>query len=132
VLKWRKLLRTHFWSLIGSPAVSGSTTACKAEIIPGSFFDRRSTATRAGDAVRRIVNQRGVQFLAAPADGLLIQAGDLRQQAVTAVAQAFGLQSHKPTPLVLIQAAEHEQQLAMPFALSMIHSPLTPGALTVR
>jgi hypothetical protein len=128
----RKLLRTHFWSLIGSPAVSGSTTACKAGIIPGSFFDRRAPATRPADAIRRVIRQRGVQFRAATPDGFLIHAGDLRQQTVTAVTQPLGLQGHKPTALVLIQAVEHEQQLAVSLALRMIGSPLTQRALTVR
>jgi hypothetical protein len=108
MLRVRKLLRTHFWSLMGSPAVSGSTTACKTGIIPGSFFDRWASAAWAADAIRRIVRQRGVQFFAAPPDGLLVHAGDLRQQAVATVAQALGLQGHKPTPLVFVQAVEHE------------------------
>jgi Ca2+-transporting ATPase len=66
----RRLLRSHFCSLIRSPAVSGSTTACKAGIIPGSFF-RLAAAARSPDAIRRVVDQRSVQSGATEPDGLL-------------------------------------------------------------
>jgi len=90
-----------------------------------------SPATRPPDAIWWTISQRGVQFLAAAPDSFLVRAGDLPEQAVTAVTQPLGLQGHKPAALVFIQAVEHEHQLAVPLALRMIGSPLTEEALTI-
>ena len=38
--RWRRLLRTHFCSLMGSPAVSGSTSPARVLASAGSFFRR--------------------------------------------------------------------------------------------
>jgi hypothetical protein len=80
-----------------------------AEYATTVFFDRWPSATHTPDAIRWIVDQRGVQFFSPEPNGLLVHPGDLRQQTVTTVAQPLGLQSAKPAPLVLIQATEQEQ-----------------------
>src|SRR5262249_44979425 len=74
----------------------------------GRFFPRRPAGTGPADALGGPVAQLGVEFLPAAADGIDVQAGDLRQQGVAAVADVLGLQGGQPAALLLVQAA-HQQ-----------------------
>jgi hypothetical protein len=84
-LKVRKLLRTHFWPLIGSPAVSGATTSCNAGTIGGSLFGGRTLSPGPPHPLVGTVGHRGVQVYAPAPDGLFVQSRDLRDQAVAVI-----------------------------------------------
>src|SRR5579859_6527590 len=111
-LSCRRLLRTHFCSLIGSPAVSGATNASSAGTSVASFFfDRWTPATRQPHPIRRTIPQRGRQLLAPPPDRLFVDPGDLRQQHIPAVPDPVGFHGHVPAPLLLIQPAQQQVHL---------------------
>ena len=77
----RRLLRTHFWALMGSPAVSGSINCSRAGTSRGSFFFHRGpAATHLADPLPGTPGQLRGQFRASTVDGLLIQPADLRDK----------------------------------------------------
>jgi hypothetical protein len=48
----------------------------------------------------------GVEFLTAASDGIDVEAGNLGEQGVAAVADLLGLQGGQPAALLFVQAAE--------------------------
>jgi hypothetical protein len=130
VLNWRKLLRTQFCALIGSPAVSGAISSCSTVTIVGSFFDLRSATALAAHTIGRLGSERCCQFLASAPDRLFVQSGDLGQQPIPTMANPVGFQRDKLAALRFIQATEEPVDLAMPFAIRMIGSLLAQRTLT--
>jgi len=55
----------------------------------------------------------GVEFLAAAADGIDVQAEDEGDAGVAAVAELAGLQGGEPAALLLVQAAGQEVHVAV-------------------
>jgi hypothetical protein len=74
--------------------------------------------------------QVGVKFLAAAADGIDVQAGNEREERVTAVAGLLGLQGGEPAALLLVEAAEEEVDLVVEFAQGVILRTLAVRAGT--
>src|SRR5262249_25940058 len=64
---------------------------------------------------------------AAVADGLEVEAGDEGQQAVAAVADALGLDAGVQPPLLLVEAAEQQVQVAVEFVVGVLPGLLTTG-----
>src|SRR5215210_3255178 len=65
-LNVRRLLRTHFWVLIGSPAVSGTTSASNVERIIGVFFPRVVGHHLAGGCGRSAARRERLPTLLVP------------------------------------------------------------------
>ena len=83
------------------------------------------------DAVAGAASQVGIEFLAAAADGIDVQAEDEGDAAVAAVAELAGLQGGEPAALLLVQAAEEQVHLAMQLLVGMIGTGNAVGALTL-
>src|SRR5262249_47601778 len=96
----------------------------------GRFFPRRAAGPRLPHPVGGPVAQTGLGFLAAAPDRIDMQAGDLGQQDVAAMAVALGLQAGEPTSLLLVQATHDEVDLLVALPLGMGLSRLTRGAGT--
>jgi hypothetical protein len=86
---------------------------------------------RAGlaDAVGGPVAEVGVEFFAAAADGIDVQAGDGGQQGVAAVTGLAGLQSGQPAALLLVEATHQEVEVVVVLAVGVILPAPTGGAL---
>jgi hypothetical protein len=76
------------------------------------------------------VVQVGVEFFAATADGIDVQAGDQREQGVAAEAGLLRLQGGEPAALLLVEAAHQEIDLVVELAVGVILPALAPGART--
>jgi hypothetical protein len=64
--------------------------------------------------------QTGLEFLAAAADGIDVQASDARDQSVATVAEFVGLQGGQPASLLLVQAAHQQIELVVDLAGGML------------
>jgi hypothetical protein len=74
--------------------------------------------------------QVGIEFLAATADRIDVQAGDEGEQRVAAVAGLLGLQGGEPPALLLVQAAHQEVDLVVTSLVGVILPALATGART--
>jgi hypothetical protein len=74
--------------------------------------------------------QVGVEFLATAADGIDMQAGNEREERITAVAGLLGLQGGEPAALLLVEAADEEVNLVVEFAIGVILRALAVRAGT--
>jgi hypothetical protein len=72
--------------------------------------------------------QSGVKLLAATADGIDVQAGDLGQQGVSAVAGLLELQGGQPAALLFIEAAQEEVDLVVVLAFRVLLPTAAGGA----
>jgi hypothetical protein len=89
--------------VMGSPAVSCSSRQWRTAIMSGVFFRRGTSPARAaGPAADHIPIQ---QLLTTAGDGMHVQAQEIAQQSVPAMAQANGLQPSKQPPLLFIEQA---------------------------
>ena len=70
-----------------------------------------------------------LQFPASPPDGLDIHAGDLRHEAVAAVADPRGLQCDIPAALLLIEATEEQVHPMVKQRIGVLTGLQTRGAL---
>ena len=129
-LRCRRLLRTHFRSPIGSPPVSASTRAVSVAGRSGTFFEGRTPGTGPPHPVGRPPPERAFHLPAAPPDGLDVHAGDLREEAVAAVADPHGFQGDVPAALLLVEAAEEEVHPMVKESIGMFRLMKTRGALT--
>ena len=84
--------------------MAGSTNAFNASTRSGSFF-------------RHGV---GIKFFAAAADRIGVEAGDLSEPRIAAVADLLGLQGSEPAALLFVEAAENEVRVAVEQAFGMI------------
>jgi hypothetical protein len=75
--------------------------------------------------------QVGIEFLAATADGVDMQAGDAGHDNVAAVADLLGLQTSDPAALLFIESVEKQIHLAVQRAFGAIIPRNTSGALTL-
>jgi hypothetical protein len=73
----------------------------------------------------------GVEFFAATADRIGMEAGDLGQEFVAAVSDLDGLQSRQPAALLFIEAAEDEVDAMMTLAVGMVLAGRASRALTL-
>jgi len=96
----------------------------------GLFFNQWPAATRRPHAIDGLAHEQSRQFGMPAANRLFVHAGDLGQQPITAVPQALGFVRHKPPPLVLIQAAEQRNRLAMHFAFRVVNTLLAQVTAT--
>jgi hypothetical protein len=74
--------------------------------------------------------QVGIEFFAAAADGIDVQAGNESEQGIAAVACFLGLQGGEPTALLLVEATDEEVDLVVEFTVGMILLALAVGAGT--
>jgi hypothetical protein len=71
------------------------------------------------------------QLPASPPDGLDVQAGDLREEAITPVADLHGLEGDVPAALLLIEAAEQEVHPLVEESIGVVTVLKTRGALAL-
>src|SRR5712691_649328 len=120
----RRLLRTQIWPVIGSPAVSGSTSSCKLATMVKSFFFRPwSAATRQPNSIDRAVLQRGSQLPAPPSNRLFIDARDFKQDSVGAVPKPLRFHRQIPAPLLLIQPTQQQIHVSVVLTARMGFTP---------
>jgi hypothetical protein len=73
----------------------------------------------------------GIEFLAAAADSIDVQAGDGGQQGVAAIAGFLGLQGGQPAALLLVEATHQEVDLVVEPSVGMILPASARGTLTL-
>ena len=115
--------RTHFSSVQGLPAVSGSTNRARSVQDCRIFFSTRGrpppgSRTRSVGRPRRSL----VEFIAADANGLGMQSRDFGNLLNAAMPAPPGFASGHPTPLLFIQAAENQIEVTMVFLFGMVAS----------
>jgi hypothetical protein len=96
----------------------------------GSFFDRRPPAPRPPLPLDRRVGQRAGHFRLAPPDRLLVQAGDLRDQARASTPQAIRLDRGIPPTLGFAEATQQQVHLLVQHPLGVRFPGLASGTLT--
>jgi len=99
--------------VMGSPAVSCSSRPWRTAVRSG-FFSRRSS-THAGAARSAADHILIQQLLPTPGDGMHVQAQEVAEQSVPAMAQADGLQPGKPSALLFIEQAIEQQDGSLEF-----------------
>src|SRR5207248_2023098 len=107
---WRGPISARSSGCRPSPARSAPATPSRG---PDLFFDRRAAAPRPALALDRDVGQGTGDFLLAPADRLLVQAGDLGDQPHAAAPLAIRLDGSIPPALGLVEAAEQQIHLGV-------------------
>jgi hypothetical protein len=70
-----------------------------------------------------------VEFFAAAADGIDVQAGDEGDEGVAAVAEAFGFEGRQPAALLFVQAREDKDEALVVLALEEVGTGEAIGAL---
>src|SRR5262249_41045283 len=83
------------------------------------------------DAVGGPTVEVGIEFLAAAADGIDVQAGDGGQQSVAAVAGFLGFQGGQPASLLLIEATHQEIDLVVELSVGMALPASARGTLAL-
>jgi hypothetical protein len=97
----------------------------------GLFFYGRASGARVADAVRGPIDQLGIEFAAAAANGIDVEAGDQGQEDIATVAALLGFEGGQPTALLFVQAAADEVQLVMEKAFGVVCACGASGALTL-
>ena len=77
------------------------------------FFDARSTAALASDAVDRTIREIVLEFVASSPDGLVMQAGDFGDLFDPAMPQPQGFTTGDPSPLLFIESIQQRIELSM-------------------
>src|SRR5262249_3686330 len=99
--------------VIGSPAVSCSRRQWRTAIMSGGFFRRSTTTTHAsGSTADDILLQK---LLSTASHGMHIQAQEVTQQSISAMAPAHGLQPGKQSTLLFIEQAIKEHYGGLKF-----------------
>src|SRR5713101_2932248 len=105
--------RDHFRPVMGSPAVSYSSRNSIRVTISAVFFDRLAAAAgTAGTTGRYILIE---QLLTSAGDGVRIQAEELSQNTVAAMAQFDGLQAGEQAALLFVEQAVEKQNSGFNF-----------------
>jgi hypothetical protein len=107
-------------TFIGLPPLWSSAKRFSASTRSGSFFQGRTAATPAADALGGESHQGTGQFPSAAPDGFHIQPGDARQLAISAMSSLEGFEGDIPAAMILVQAAQQEIHQAMNFLGRMI------------
>src|SRR5262249_4569313 len=126
-----KLRRTYLAVLRGSPPVTGSTSPVRASTSWGSFFCRGPARAGVANAVGRPPGQVRIQFLAAAADGIDMQAADDGEEGVAAWTDLLGVEGGEPAALLLVEPARQEVHLAVQLPAGVILAGGAVGALTL-
>ena len=105
--------RTHLSPVHGLPMASGSTNRARSLKIAGSFFDGRTPTTWKPHAIGRPVEEIPVEFIAIDPNGFGMQSRDFGDLLNAAVPSPLGFASRDPTPLLFIQTAEDQIEVAM-------------------
>jgi hypothetical protein len=106
--------------VIGSPAVSGVTISSRSVSNRGSFFFCPwAPGPRHAHPIGAALGERRGQFPSSALNGVWIQPGHVRDQLVTPVPEAVGLDGGIPSPLLFIQAGQQQVHLVVPHLIRM-------------
>ncbi len=95
------------------------------------FFDARSAAALAADAVGRTTGEIVLEFVASPPDGLVMQASNFGDLFDAAMPQPQGFTTGDPSPLLFVESIQQNIELSMIISGGMFQPLSTRSTATL-